>query len=67
VNWALLPLSCSADQPVSHGAKPEVHNQAPIRLKRPVSGQVQGWREQEVRHVAQHDREESLEEINHHS
>ena len=49
----LLPFSGGADQSVSHQAKPEVYNEAPIRLKWPVARQVQRWTEKEVGHISQ--------------
>ena len=64
---ALFPFSGGADQAVRHGAKPEIDDEAPIRLKGMVPRQVKGWSEKEVGDVAQNNGEKSLEEIYQHS
>jgi hypothetical protein len=63
---ALLPFPGGADQAVGDGAEPEIYNQAPVELKRLVARQGQGWRQQEVHHVAEDDGAESLEQIYEH-
>jgi len=62
----LLPPSGSADQPVCRYAAPEVYDQAPIQLKRPVARQMQFGGKKEVRDVAQHHSEEGLDQIHPH-
>ena len=67
VKQLLLPFSGGADQAVGHGTKPEVDDEAPIRLKGPVARQVERWSQQEVGDIAKNDGEESLKEIHQHN
>jgi hypothetical protein len=59
----LLPFSGGTDQPISHKAEPEIDQQANINSKGVMTWQREGWREQEVCNIAQHDRREGLDEI----
>jgi hypothetical protein len=60
---ALSPSSCGADQPISDHTEPEVYDEAPIHLERPVARQVKGGGEEEVGQVSQDDAAEGLDEI----
>ena len=59
----LFPPSGGADQAIGDCAEPEVHDEAPIRLKWLVARQVEGWGEKDVGQVAEDYGEESLEQI----
>src|ERR1035437_2670562 len=63
----LSPLSCGADQSVGHQAEPEIQNHAQVQMEAVVSRRRrQRWGEDEVHHVAQYDRQQSLEIIDKH-
>jgi hypothetical protein len=49
---ALLPPSCSANQPVGSQAEPEVYKQSQIELEPAVARQWKGGCKKEVRHIA---------------
>ena len=64
---ALSPLPGSPDQSVSHQAEPEVHQHSQVYPEGAMTrygGKRRG--QQEVRDISQHDRQQSLNEINHH-
>ncbi len=63
---ALFPFSCSADQAIGNYTEPEVYEQARVELEWPVARQWQGRRKEEVRHVAEDDGAESLNQIYEH-
>src|ERR1700691_2534193 len=49
---ALLPPSCSANQPVGSQAEPEVHKQPQIELEPAVASEWKRGCQKEVRHIA---------------
>jgi hypothetical protein len=60
---SLLPSSRGPDQAIGNHAKPEVDDEACVELEWPVAGKGQGRRKEEVRHVAEDDGAESLEQV----
>jgi hypothetical protein len=62
----LLPFSSRADQAVGDGAEPEIYDQTPVELEWPVARQAQGRSEQEVRHIAEDNAAEGLNQIDQH-
>jgi hypothetical protein len=61
-DW-LLPPSGGSDDSVSDNAEPEVHDKAPIQLKRPVARQVKGRSQKEVEKIAQNHGKKRLDQV----
>src|SRR5260370_39424989 len=62
----LIPSPGGAYQAVGNDEKPEVDNQPLIRLKRLMARQVESGGKKEIRHVAQNNGAESLNQIYQH-
>src|SRR5258708_2088645 len=65
--WVVsLPPSGGADQAIGDDAEPEIDDQAHVELERPMARQGKGRSKKEVRHVAQDDGKQSLNQIYEH-
>ena len=63
---SLFPPSGGADQAVGNQAEPKVDDHADVELEWAVARQRERRREQEIRHVAEDDGAESLDQIQKH-
>src|ERR1700682_2111865 len=60
----LTPSSRATDQSVGHQAEQKIEDHSQIQLKRTMPRHPgQGWNEDEIQHVTQYDRQQSLEKI----